>query len=81
MVWGLCVSKDGTQIMSVSHDMTLRWWNTMTGKELVERRIKEAHTSTIYTASISSDGTLLATGSVSEQCSNTPVQLVGGHVP
>ena len=63
MVWGVGVSHDGTRIVSASHDETIRFWDTMTGEQL--RQFK-GHTSTIYKASVTKDGKLLATASVSE---------------
>lgn len=51
VVWGVCMSKDGTRAVSVSHDETIRYWDTMTGALL--KTIKGGpgtnhHTSTIY---------------------------------
>lgn len=46
VVWGVGVNKDGTRIISVSHDETIRFWDTMTGALL--NTIKGGHTSTIY---------------------------------
>ncbi len=44
--------------MSVSHDMTIRFFDTMSGEEL---KVLSGHTSTIYSVDVSQDGTRLAT--------------------
>ncbi len=52
VVWSVCLSKDGTKAISVGHDETIRYWDTMTGALL--KTIKGTpgsgthHTSTIY---------------------------------
>lgn len=61
-MWGVGVTKDGTQTLSVSHDETIRFWDTMTGQPL---RMYKGHTSTIYSASVNTAATLIATASVS----------------
>ena len=61
-MWATELSLDGTRLVSVSHDETIRWWDTMTGEQL--KIVKNGHTCTIYSVSLSEDGTLLATASV-----------------
>jgi WD40 repeat protein len=52
VVWSIAMNKDGTQAVSVSHDETIRYWDTMNGT--LTRTIKGTpgsgthHTSTIY---------------------------------
>lgn len=39
VVWDVVVSKDGTELVSVSHDETIRWWDTMKGEEKRQSKV------------------------------------------
>lgn len=51
MVWSVCLTSDGQKAVSVSHDETIRFWDTMKGKLLDTVKGGQGtngHTSTIY---------------------------------
>jgi WD40 repeat protein len=59
-VQDLCLSPDGTRILSASEDRTLRLWNLKTGAEL---RSFEGHTNCVMGAAFLRDGKRLVSGS------------------
>jgi len=59
------VTHDGQQCFSCSHDETIRFWDTKSGRSL---RVIKGHSSTIYSAVLSFDGKMLATCSVGTCC-------------
>ena len=38
-VWDLVCMKSGTELLSVSHDETLRFWDTMSGTEVRQFKV------------------------------------------
>jgi WD40 repeat protein len=60
----LMFTPDGTQIISVSEDKTVRIWNTSTGemKSKFESQIGDGYEGVLYASDISPDGKLLAIG-------------------
>ncbi|SMG09946.1 WD domain-containing protein, G-beta repeat-containing protein [Marivirga sericea] len=61
-IYNLSYTADGSQLISVSEDKSIRVWNTVTG-ELIKKYVSEisdGYGGTFYTSSISPDGKLLA---------------------
>ncbi len=54
----VALNHDGTVCVSVSQDMTVRCFDTMSGKEL---NVLTGHTAGIYSVDVSQDGTRMAT--------------------
>jgi len=57
---GVCVSPDGTRIISGGEDMTVRVWDMATGREL---HTLSGHTGAVKSVYMSPDGTRIVSGS------------------
>ena len=59
-VWGVAFSPDGQRLASVSHDETVKIWDSATGKELLALK---GHAGTVSSVEFSPDGQRLASAS------------------
>ncbi|ETW77107.1 hypothetical protein HETIRDRAFT_441691 [Heterobasidion irregulare TC 32-1] len=60
-VSSVAFSRDGTRIVSGSHDKTIRMWDSSTGKAVGEPL--EGHTDRVWSVALSRDGTRIVSGS------------------
>ena len=56
MVWSLAISKEG-QLISVSHDQSIKVWNIETGKIL---KTLNGHTYWVFSLAITKEGKLIS---------------------
>ena len=62
-VYSVCFSKDGNTVLSASWDGTIRLWNTITGEECIDRRIKDIHKGNIRVAAFRPDEKMIVSAS------------------
>jgi len=80
---GVCVSPDGTRIISGGEDMTVRVWDMATGREL---HTLTGHTGVVTSVCVSPDGTRIISGSwdrmvkVWDMATGTELRTLTEHV-